>query len=795
VNNRVKFRSGIPTSVVFFWKLGSTMIKKVRWTSFRAGALVLLILAGCAAQVSHRDGLALMEHGRYEEAVAKLSEAAQRSPGDLEYRKDFVLAREKAAGRYISSGNEARIAERFDFAEQAYRQALRVEPGNGRALSGLEAVQVGRRHAQIVIAAEALLKKNNPEAAMARLREVFMESPNDAKALQLQRQINERLAKDLGASPTLSANFRKPVTLQFREANLKMVLESISKTSGINILLDKDVRADLKTTIFAQGTSVEDTINLILMQNQLEKKVLSDNTIFVYPNVPAKNKDYQELKVRSFHLVNADAKIVQTMLKTILKTRDLFINEKTNSIVMRDTPDAIELAAKMIADQDIAEPEIMLEVEVMEITHKLLSQLGIQYPDQLTFTPPGAAGGLSLSAVRSAYASATARNNLLVTPVPSLTLNAHLDTTNANLLASPRVRVRNREKAKILIGDRVPVLTNSVTPVATGAPVVTGSVSYIDVGLKLDVEPDIHSDGEVGIKVSMEVSNIVSQVTNPVSGTVAYQIGTRTASTVLRLKDGETQVLAGLISDNDTKTANGIPGLSQLPVLGRLFSTHGKNETKTEIVLSITPRIVGRTNQQDAQLMEYWSGTESSLRSAPVVLRQTGNVAMSSGTAIPAPVQGARPPITPAKQPASAASHAMLLSWEGPAQAKVGERFTLTLAAKADEAVRNLGMQISFDPATLKAVEAVEGSFMRQQQVTSTFTRDINQPAGQIVVELTGAGEQGAKGSGSIAAITFEVIAVSAKSEITLTRADSSGLTGAILEAASPPAHVVVLNP
>jgi general secretion pathway protein D len=185
-------------------------------------------------------------------------------------------------------------------------------------------------------------------------------------------------------------------------------------------------------------------------------------------------------------------------------------------------------------------------------------------------------------------------------------------------------------------------------------------VSYIDVGLKLDVEPDIHSDGEVGIKVSMEVSNIVNQVTNPVSGTIAYQIGTRTAATLLRLKDGETQVLAGLINDEDRRSANMVPGLGQLPVLGRLFSTHGTNAKKSEIVLSITPRIVGKTRLPDAHLLEFWSGTENSLRSAPINLQQTGSVSVAPGASTPQPVRttplprpGTQPPVPSAGQPAA----------------------------------------------------------------------------------------------------------------------------------------------
>ena len=591
--------------------------------------LCALLLGGCAAQRIHNEGMDLLSQGRYEQALGKLEEAMRMDPGDLQLRKDFVRSREETAYRLVASGNNERSAEHFDSAEQAYRQALRVDSGSTRARAGLEALAMDRRHEGIVAEAQNLFKKGDAEAASARLREVFLENANHGQALALQRQINERLAREIGPEPSLRASFQKPVTLQFRDANLKMVLESLSKTTGINILLDKDVRPDLKTTIFVKATSVEDTIDLILMQNQLEKKLLSDNTVFVYPNSPAKLKDYQDLKVRSFHLVNADAKQMQAMLKTILKTRDMFIHEKTNSLIMRDTSDAIRLAEKIIADQDIAEPEVMLEIEVLEITRSRLSELGIQYPDSLNLQVPlpAAGGGLTLGALRS-----ISRDSLLVTPVPSVTLNAHLDDSDVNVLASPRIRARNKEKAKIHIGDRLPVFTNSVTPLATGASVTTGSVQYLDVGLKLEVEPDIHPDAEVGIKISLEVSSAGAAVTNAVSGTSAFPISTRTAATTLRLKDGETQVLAGLIRDNETSARIMVPGLGEIPGLGRLFSTRHNDNLKTEIVLSITPRIVGRTRLQDAQSVEFWSGTDSSLRSAPTSLRQIGTASLSSSS-------------------------------------------------------------------------------------------------------------------------------------------------------------------
>ena len=779
------------------------MNRRRRWL---AAVSMLGLLAGCAGQAVHREGMALLQQGSYEEAVTRLAEATRQAPGDMQVRKDYFRAREEVGNRFVAAGNAERAAEQFERAENAYRQALRVDPGSGRAKSGLEAVAMDRRHAGIVAQAQALLKNGDAEGASARLKEVFLENPNLGSALLLRRQINERAAKDIALAPSLKKNFHRPVTLQFRDANLKMVLESISKTSGINILMDKDVRPDLKATIFVTGTSVEDTIDLILMQNQLEKKVLSDNTIFIYPNTPAKIKDYKDLKVRSFHLVNADAKQMQALVKTILKTRDLFINEKTNSLIMRDTPEAIRLAEKIISDQDVAEPEVMLEVEVLEITRTLLSELGISYPDRLTLTPLilDPVTGAKVTDVTLGALGQRTRNNLLVSPIPSVTLNAHLDDSDTNVLASPRIRARNREKAKIHIGDRVPVLTNSVTPVASGSPVVTGSVQYIEVGLKLEVEPDIHSDGEVGIKINMEVSNIVNQVTNPVSGTVAYQIGTRTASTVLRLKDGETQVLAGLIDDEDRRSANMIPGRGQLPVLGRLFSSHHNDKKKTEIVLSITPRLVGRTKVQDAQAMEFWTGTETSLRSAPLGLRQLGTVSVAGGaaqapartTTLPLPPRAGVPPSPAMALPAPAAAvQPMSFSWQGPAQAKIGERFTLTLNAQSAEAVRNFEFLLGFDPVALKAVEAVEGSFLKQQKVPSNFTRDINQPSGQITLELSGSAEQGAKGAGSVATITFEVLAASARSEVSVIRLSPTGASGEVLSHAPPGAHGLTLNP
>jgi general secretion pathway protein D len=257
------------------------------------------------------------------------------------------------------------------------------------------------------------------------------------------------------------------------------------------------------------------------------------------------------------------------------------VDEKLNLLMIRDSPEAVRVAEKLVALQDVPEPEVMLEVEILEVKRSRLRDLGVNWPNNLALTPlPSADGGqLTLNDLRNLNSSTIGAT------VGPVIIRANQLDSDVNLLANPRIRARNREKAKILIGERVP----NITSTADSTGFVSESITYIDVGLKLDIEPTIYLDNEVAIKVTLEVSNIVDQVETK-SGTVAYRIGTRTATSVLRLKDGENQLLAGLISDEDRRTADKVPFLGDIPVLGRLFGGHRNEGIKTEIVLSITPR-------------------------------------------------------------------------------------------------------------------------------------------------------------------------------------------------------------
>jgi Type II secretory pathway, component PulD len=350
---------------------------------------------------------------------------------------------------------------------------------------------------------------------------------------------------------------------------------------------------------------VEDAIDMVLSSNGLEKKALSENSVLVFPNTPQKFKDYQDLMIRSFYLTNTTAKQIAALLKTMLKTKDIFIDERLNMVVMRDTPEIVRIAEKLVQANDMADPEVMLDIEVLEVSRSRLQELGVIYPNQLAVI--GANSGLTLQALRNLTSS-----NVGVSPNPAL--NFKKTTGDVNLLSNPRIRVKNNEKAKVMVGDKVPIITTT----STANVGVAENVTYVDVGLKLDIEPRINLDNFVNIKVGLEVSSL-GEKTITRNGAEVFTIGTRNANTVLRLKHGETQILAGLILDDERKSTSRLPGLGDIPVLGRLFSNQEDRKSKTEIVLAITPRILNNIQLPKADISEYWSGTENLILDHPKI--------------------------------------------------------------------------------------------------------------------------------------------------------------------------------
>ena len=502
------------------------------------------------------------------------------------------------------------------------------------------------------------------------------------------------------------------MTLEFRDAPLKNVFEVLSKASGINFIFDRDVRPDLRATIFVRDTSIEDAVNVLLVTSQLEKKVLNHNTVLIYPDLPNKSKAYKELVVKSFYLGNADVKQTLNLIKTLVKTRDVYIDERLNLLVMRDTPEAIALATKLIANSDLPGPEVILEVEVLEVSRSKLQELGMRYPTQLSYSLEGAAGVPGQFTLTEWLAGNRSQLvNINITD-PAFVVNLRRQDGNTTILATPRIRVLNREKAKIHIGERLPVITTT----STANVGVSESVQYLDTGLKLDVEPNVYLNDEVSMKVGLEVSNVVAEVRSP-NGTLTYQIGTRNTTTNLRVRNGETQVLAGLISETDRRTAEKVPGLSDMPVLGRLFTNNSDSRLKTEIVLLITPYIVRNINRPGPADLEFASGTEGSLgaprmrlRNSAVRERPTATGAASTPTGATNANSGtssaAQPTIAAINESTSgAATAALLLS--APLQVQAGREFAIAISVPPGVSSSPVQVSVAYDSSLLDVVGAL----------------------------------------------------------------------------------------
>lgn len=440
-----------------------------------------------------------------------------------------------------------------------------------------------------------------------------------------------RARSAIPAEPRLAEKYRRPISLALRDATMTDVISALSKITGLNFVLDQDVSPDLKVTVVVKDLPFEEALALVLKSQQLERQIVSPNTIAIYPAQADRSKAYRTTVTRAFSLVNADAKQVQNVFKQVLKAKDIYVDERLNMLVLRDTPDVVRQAEFLIARLDAADPEVMLEVEVLEISRNRLQELGLKFPDQVglgllqgTTTSTVLSGGIAQTATLPGGQLAPGFVDLqkagaltAFAPNPLLLLNLRGEDGDGNLLANPRIRVRHREKARIHIGEKLPVFTTT----STANVGVSASVSYLDVGLKLDIEPWVHDASEVGIKMGLEVSSVVREVSGP-QQSLAYLVGTRSTSTSLRLLDGQTQILAGLISDEERQSVSKIPGLGDLPVIGRLFSSHRKSKNKTEIVLLITPRII-RAPFRPPQNEQVWTGGRTSLSEgsepAPVV--------------------------------------------------------------------------------------------------------------------------------------------------------------------------------
>jgi general secretion pathway protein D len=583
----------------------------------------------------------MLSQGRTEEALLTMEQVAKADGAGGDTRRDWLRQRDAAVARMLREAEQLRGSQRYSEAQGQLEAVLRVEPGNLRAKDLQKLIERDIAHEQLLEQAQAARQAGHLDEAKVLAKQVLAEAPRHLRARKLLSEIDTQKNRADIAAISTDSPLLAPVTVEFRNAPLMSIFDMLSQSTGINFVFDREVKLDGQATIMARDTPLGDALNVLLASQHLARRVLNDKSVLIYPATPARQKDMEALNVKTFYLNNIEAKAAAGLIKTIVKTRDIYTDDKLNMVVMRDTPEAIAVAEKLVAAHDLADPEVMLEVEVMEVSSEKLAQLGLQLPDAVSLSVPTAVDGTSLSI---GDLRALGRNGLKVNVAdPAMTLNMKHTDGASETLANPRIRVKNREKAKIHIGDRVPVITTTTNPTSGS---VAESVNYLDVGLKLDVEPQVYQEDEVGIKLNLEVSNIVKEVPSK-SGLLTYQIGTRTTSTAIRLHDGETQVMAGLIKQDEIDSAARIPGIGQLPMLGKLFSSEKRQHSKSELVLLITPHILRSLALPDASQTEFASGTEENVGSELLKLPKRGgqiSVPPSNGGAqLPPPVDPGSP--------------------------------------------------------------------------------------------------------------------------------------------------------
>ncbi|HNS57443.1 MAG TPA: general secretion pathway protein GspD [Nitrosomonas europaea] len=695
--------------------------------------LLLALITGCAMHTTRNpsflEGKRLIAEGRLEEGLGKLEQAAREEPDDREVGATLARERDTIIGQILFEADNARLAGNLDQAEQNYQRVLNIRASSERAREGLGAVDLERRHIVLVNQAKEALAHGDVDGAEKIVRGVLADNPMQSEARQLIKALSEQIARAEMSELSLITEFSKPITMEFRDTSLKTMFELISRTAGINFVFDRNVQQEATASIFVRDNSIEDVLKLMLLTNQLAYKVLNSNTLLIYPDTPAKQKDYQELVVRSFHVANTDVKQMVAMIRGLVKARDIYVNEKLNLFVIRDTLEMIRLVERLVAINDFPDPEVMLDVVVLEVKRDSTLDLGPNMPTSVTFSAVPGIGTPAQAAADSVVKMSMIKNTGFE-GLRSFTISnqAKIDfgrtLTNADVLANPRIRVKSREKAKIHIGNKEPVFTVTNTANVGSA----ASATYIDVGLKFEVEPVVRTNNEVTLKALLEVSSNLGEKRSGSgeNAATAIVIGTRTAETVLELRDGETQVLAGLIQDDLSRVRSGIAGLTDIPVLGDIFSKQVRKHNKTEIILLITPHIVRNVIQPNHFESEFYSGTASAAGKLPVIIRKTAprSLAMESsnsasdggymslGRARSAGLFGAAPDLfEEAVTQAREASPSLTL--RVPESVAGGREFTATVRLVTQDPMLSGELNLTYDPDTLELVDGGEKSGMR----------------------------------------------------------------------------------
>jgi general secretion pathway protein D len=557
-----------------------------RWIGV-ALAVLMLAQASCSTTRLYHQGQKQLDAGNYDRAVLMFSKALADKPGNTRYKVALARARIRAANDHFQKGQAFIKAGRLEAAIAEFQQVVYLAPAHQFAANELAKALVKWQELQQYDESEIEKMKKRAKASPGRV------------------------------APRLNPASNIPIVLRFKNEKIEKIYDALSKASGINFIYDERLALDKAVSIDLADVTFERALDTLMAMNKHFYKIWDENTILIAEDNQQKHKEYDDLVIQTFYLSNADVKDVQVLLRTLLDARQLAQNDRLNAITIRDTPNRVQVAQKIIEANDKAKAELIVDIELLEINRNLLQNLGIDL-----FGPGGGTG----KTINLTYGGGepVALNNLdilrqtgswLLGPVPGVVVNFLKTDADAQVIAKPQVRVSEGEKAQVRIGDRIPVPTTTFNTTQTvGASVVPiTSFTYQNVGINIDLEPRVHHNREITLKLRVEVSSLAGQVSAG-AGVSQPIIGTREIETVIRLKDAETNLLAGLIREEERKSMSGVPGLSSIPILRRIFGNTETTVQQTDIVLTLTPHIIRIPDIVEEDLLPLWIGTEQNIK-------------------------------------------------------------------------------------------------------------------------------------------------------------------------------------
>src|SRR5579862_694981 len=725
------------------------------WTKIILCAGVGILAAGCPkGKPDYQQGRKAENLQDYDAAYDFYQKALKEQPEDAEYQIKFNQARFEAGAFHIKQGVKLREQGNLQAAMGEFQRAAAVDPSSSMA------------DQEIRKTADMLAEQDHKAAAAQAAADAAAEADQNLLA---------------SGPPEIKPLSRAPISLHMVN-DAKIVFDTIGKLAGLTVVYDADFPAR-RIPVDLNGVTLQQALDIVSMESKAFWKPVTENIIFVIPDQPQKRRDYEEQIVKTFYLSNTvqaqDLTEIVTGLRQLLDLKRLQQLNAQNAIIVRDTPDKLAIAEKMINDIDKARPEVVIQVQVLEARLDKMRNLGI-LPGQsasIGVVPPGTTTTTTNSGTSTTGTSSTTQNILTLqnlthlngsnysVTLPSFTANALLNDSTTKIIQNPEVRSVDGQPAKLRIGDRVPVATGSFQAgVGVGSTAGTGFVNplvntqfqYIDVGVNVDITPRVHPNHEVSLKVSVEVSSVTGQ-TN-IGGIQQPIISQRKIDHEIRLKEGEANILGGLVEKTDTKGNNGWPGLGNIPLLRYLFAEDTKSYEDDEILIILTPKIVRMPEWTKANLRPLYTGSESLVQ----VRRDSEVRSPQSETAAPAPGGVASNPgaTAPAANPAQRGQSAQMRFEPRNVTLKTGEKTTIGVVVDNVNDLFSVPFLLQYNPAVISVEKVQHGGFLQGGNQEIAIVQRVDPTRGQAIISATRQpNTAGVSGTGTIMGIVVKAIA------------------------------------